>query len=78
MSKFSKAKAKFDALSDEDKAAALVGGIFVTFMAVLLLILIVALIKELLVPALVAGAVYGAGVKFFNWPIPKFAKKLFK
>lgn len=78
MSKFDEAKKKFNDMDDDDKIAALGALVLGLFVLTLLGILVAVLIQELLVPALVAVAVYSAGVKWMGWPVPKFVKKLFK
>lgn len=78
MSKFKDLKAQFDALDQDDKPIVVIGTVVGLFILIGLLFLVVALVKELFVPALIVVALYGAGVKFFGWPIPSFVKKLFK
>lgn len=78
MSKFKDLKAQFDALHDDDKPIVVICTVVVVFGLIGLLFLVVALVKELFVPALIVVALYSAGVKFFGWPIPSFVKKLFK
>jgi type IV secretory pathway TrbD component len=78
MSKFKDLKAQFDALDQDDKPIVVIGTVFGLFILIGLLFMVVALVKELFVPALIVVALYSAGVKFFGWPIPPFVKKLFK
>lgn len=67
---------------DEDKVVTAVSGLMIAVGVLLLLLFVLYLLfeiaKALFVPALIALAVYSAGVKLFDWPIPKFVKKFFK
>lgn len=71
-------KKQFEDMEPEDKVMTILGLVFAAFMALGLILFIVAFIKEMLIPALIAVAVYAVGMKMFGWPIPKFVKKLFK
>lgn len=78
MSAFDDAKKKFSEMDDEEKVFAVIGTVIGVFIGIGILFLLVALIKELFIPAFIAVVVYAVGVKVFGWPIPKFVKKLFK
>lgn len=68
--------------SDEDRVVTVISGLMISVGALLLflgiLYLLFQIAKALFVPALIAVALYSAGVKWMGWPIPKFVKKFFK
>lgn len=78
MSAFEDAKKKFSEMDDDEKVVAVMATVVGALIGLGIMFLIVALIKELFIPALIGAAFYAVGVKVFGWPIPKFVKKLFK
>lgn len=77
VAKFDKAREEWAKLDEDGKIAVVIFSVLGLFVTVLLLILIVALIKELFVPALIALAVYSLGAKKWGWPVPKKIKQFF-
>lgn len=76
------AKAEWSKLDESEKASVaivvFVGGVIVTVLIALLILLAIEVLKALM--PFLAGAVflYGFGVWQFGWPLPPFVKKLFK
>lgn len=75
MSKFQKVRDEFEKLDMEDKALAVFGVLMCLLLAVGILAVVVALIKELFIPALIVLAIYGWGAHKRGWPVPKALKK---
>lgn len=75
MSKFQKVRDEFEKLNTEEKVLAVFAVLMCILIAVGILAVVVAIIKELFIPALIVLAIYGWGAHKRGWPVPKALKK---
>jgi hypothetical protein len=68
----------WDESDEEEKFILVIGGAFGLVFLLVILVLIFELLKVLFVPALIGLALYSAGVKYFDWPVPSFVKKFYR
>lgn len=75
MSKFQKVRDDFDEMDTDMKIFAVIMILVALLIGLAIAAILVALIKEIFIPALVILAIYGWGAHKRGWPVPKFLKK---